>query len=389
VAAPAGLLIALQSLGIIELPVAAAIGLDLVVLAAVGLALHGQLAAERPAARWLTGYSLHIALGGAVGGIAAGILTPLLLPVPIEGLLVLCVAIPLVSGSRWYRVASVPVVAALAAALVFAAVGRPDTLRSVRTFYGYYRVSEPRPGLHVLYSGTTIHGRQDLTSGRAGVPLSYYHPTGPLGQVIDSLQAEHPALRIGAVGLGAGAIAAYGRATDSMWFVEIDPAVVAIASDPSSFTYLADSAASIEVVVGDGRLELETVAPASFDLLVLDAFSSDAVPVHLLTVEALATEMATVAPGGVIAAHISNRYLDLEPVVAAAARDLGLVSIVGTGQPPTDLTDLADASQWVIVGRSYADVADLVDGPEWRTAHADGQRPWTDRSSDLLGALRD
>ena len=99
--------------------------------------------------------------------------------------------------------------------------------------------------------------------------------------------------------------------------------------------------------------------------------------------------MARVAPGGVIAAHISNRFLDLEPVIAAAARDLGLVSIVGTDQPPAELTDLADASQWVIVARSYADLADLVEGQEWRTAHAEGRRAWTDRSSDLLGALRD
>ncbi len=387
--APVGLLVALESMGVIALPVAAAIGIQLVALTAVGLALHGRLAAARPAAKWLTAYSLHVALGGAVGGIAAGILAPLVLPIPIEGLLVMAVAVLLVPGGRWVRIASVPAVVALVVALVATSFGSADTLRSERTFYGFYRVVEPRPGLHVLYSGTTIHGRQDQTAGRAGEPLSYYHRAGPLGQVIESLQAERPALRIGAVGLGAGAVAAYGRATDSMWFVEIDPAVVAIARDPASFTYLADSAASLDVVVGDGRLELEDVAPGAFDLLVLDAFSSDAVPVHLLTVEALATEMAAVAPGGVIAAHISNRFLDLEPVVAAAARELGLVAIAGSDQPAAELTDLADASQWVIVARSYSDLAGLVQGPDWRTAHAGDQAAWTDRSSDLLGALRD
>ncbi|HET7167936.1 MAG TPA: hypothetical protein VFI69_01925, partial [Candidatus Limnocylindrales bacterium] len=129
--------------------------------------------------------------------------------------------------------------------------------------------------------------------------------------------------------------------------------------------------------------------PGSFDLLVLDAFSSDAVPVHLLTVESFRSAMATVAPGGVIAVHISNRYLDLEPVVASAIESLGLVSILGTDLPAAELTGLADASQWVIVARSYSDVADLVTGDEWRTAHAEGRRPWTDRYSDLLGALRD
>ena len=141
--------------------------------------------------------------------------------------------------------------------------------------------------------------------------------------------------------------------------------------------------------MGDGRLELESIPSGAFDLIVLDAFSSDAVPVHLLTVESFATAMRTVAPGGVIAVHVSNRFLDLEPVVAAAARELGFVSIIGSDLPPPELEGLADASQWVIVSRSFADVADLVSGDRWRTAHADGHRAWTDRFSDLLGALRD
>jgi spermidine synthase len=381
----------LAALGLVRPGIGPAIGLDLAALAAVGLALHGRLAADRPAPAWLTGYSLRVALGGALGGIAAGILAPLLLPVAIEGWLVLILAVGLVvvAWGRRRSLLGAPAVAALGLAVVVALVGGGDVLRSVRTFYGVYRVVEPTPGLHVLYSGTTIHGRETFSGPYAGEALSYYHRAGPLGQVITSLQAERPALRIGAVGLGAGAIAAYGRAADSMWFAEIDPAVVAIARDRSSFTFLADSPASISVVVGDGRLELEGMAPGSFDLLVLDAFSSDAVPVHLLTVESFRSAMATVAPGGVIAVHISNRYLDLEPVVASAIESLGLVSILGTDLPAAELTGLADASQWVIVARSYADVADLVTGDEWRTAHAEGRRPWTDRYSDLLGALRD
>ena len=384
------LVVGLSAAGVVRLAIGPAIGLDLVALAAVGLALHGRLAADRPSPAWLTGYSLQVALGGALGGIATGILAPLLLPVATEGWLVLAVGVAIVVGAwgRWGLVGA-PAVGALGLAVVVALVGGGDVLRSARTFYGVYRVVEPSPGLHVLYSGTTIHGRETFTGPYAGEPLSYYYRGGPLGQVITSLQAERPALRIGAVGLGAGAIAAYGRATDSLWFAEIDPAVVSIARDPSSFTFLADAAAPITVVVGDGRLELERVAPGSFDLLVLDAFSSDAVPVHLLTVESFRTSMATVAPGGVIAVHISNRYLDLEPVVASAIESLGLVSILGTDLPAASLTGLADASQWVIVARSYADVAGLVEGDEWRTAHAEGRRPWTDRYSDLLGALRD
>ena len=274
-------------------------------------------------------------------------------------------------------------------AVAWSLIGSPDTIRADRSFYGVYRVDEPRPGLHVLVSGTTIHGRETFDGPLAGEPLSYYHRAGPLGEVIESMQAELPAMRFGAVGLGAGAIAAYGRPTDTYRIAEIDPTVVEIARDPASFTFLADSAATIDVVVGDGRLDLETVAPGSFDLLVLDAFSSDTVPVHLLTVESFATSMRTLAPRGVIAVHISNRFIDLEPVVAAAARDLGFVAIIGSDLPPPELSDLADASQWVVVGRSFADLADLVEGDRWRTAHADGRRAWTDRYSDLLGALRD
>lgn len=382
------LLVALRELGAIQLSIAPAIGLLLATLAAAGLALHGRLAAERPDPVHLTTYSLYVALGGAVGGIAAGVLAPVLFKVPVEGLIVLAVAVLLAIQAGHRRFLSAPAVVAIAVAVAVGLGGAPTLIRLDRSFYGAYRVEEQQPGLHVLTSGTTIHGREMFDGPHAGQPLSYYHRAGPLGEVIESMQAERPDLRIGAVGLGAGAIAAYGRPTDSYRFFEIDPTVVDIARDPASFRYLADSSASIDVVVGDGRLELEGTPPDSFDLLVLDAFSSDAVPVHLLTTEALATAMRTVARGGVIAVHISNRFLDLEPVVAAAARDNGFVSIVGTDLPAAELIGLADASRWVVVGRAYTDLADLVTGPEWETAHASDRRAWTDRYSDLLGALR-
>ena len=382
------LLVAFREIGVIQLPIVAAIGLLLATLAAAGLALHGRLAADRPPPEHLTEYSLFVALGGAIGGIAAGVLAPLLLRVPVEGLIVLAVAVLLASLSGPRRLVSAPALVAIIVAVAVGVGGAPNVIRLDRSFYGVYRVDEPRPGLHVLTSGTTTHGREAFDGPFAGEPLSYYHRAGPLGEVIESMQAERPALRIGAVGLGAGAIAAYGRPTDSYRFFEIDPTVVDIARDPASFRYLADSAASIEVVVADGRLGLEDARADSFDLLVLDAFSSDAVPVHLLTTEALAIAMRTAAPGGVIAVHISNRFLELEPVVAAAARDSGFVSIVGTDLPAAELIGLADASQWVVVGRAYSDVAGLVAGPEWETAHAEGRRAWTDRYSDLLGALR-
>ncbi|HET9085268.1 MAG TPA: fused MFS/spermidine synthase [Candidatus Limnocylindrales bacterium] len=386
---PLAFAVALRKLGVIAPPVGVSIALLLATLGAAGLALHGRLAADRPSPRYLTGYTLLVALGGALGGIAAGILAPLVFNVPLEGLLVLGAAVVLAAPTGWWRVLSVPAVVALGLAIVATIVGPPGTIRVDRSFYGAYRVTAPTPDLHVLYSGTTIHGRETFSGPYAGEPLSYYHRAGPLGEVIASLQQEYPTMRVGAVGLGAGAIAAYGRYGDSYTFFEIDPTVVSIARDPASFTFLADSAASVDVVVEDGRLGLESTPDAAFDLLVLDAFSSDAVPVHLLTVESMATAMRTVAPAGVIAVHISNRFLDLEPIVAAAAKANGFVSIIGSDFPAAELTGLADASQWVIVGRSYSDVADLVAGDRWRTAQVEGRRPWTDRYTDLIGAIRD
>ena len=386
---PLALAVALRKLGVIVLPVVPSIGLLLATLAAVGLALHGRLAADRPSPAHLTRYSLYVALGGALGGIAAGVVAPLAFVVPIEGLLVLVVGVLLASLPGWWRVAAVPPVVAVALAIVMTIVGPAGTVRVDRSFYGVYRVAAPTADLHVLYSGTTIHGRETFAGPYAGEPLSYYHRAGPLGEVIESLQAEDSTMRIGAVGLGAGAIAGYGRPGDTFRFFEIDPTVVSIARDPASFTFLADSAATVDVDVEDGRLGLESTPADAFDLLVLDAFSSDAVPVHLLTVESMATSMRTVAPGGVVAVHISNRFLDLEPIVAGAAHENGFVSIIGSDLPPPELNDLADPSQWVIVARSFADVADLVEGDRWRTAHADGKRPWTDRYSDLIGAIRD
>lgn len=383
------LLVALRKLDVIDMPIGISIVLLLATLAAAGLVLHGRLAADRPSPEHLTAYSLHVAFGGAVGGFVTGLVAPLVFRVPVEGLIVLVVAVLLVSQPSWRITASLPALAGLSVAVAAAVGGAPDLIRLDRSFYGVYRVDQPKPGLHVLTSGTTIHGRQTFDGQFAGEPLSYYHRAGPLGEVIESLQAERPSLRIGAVGLGAGAIAAYGREGDSYRFFEIDPTVVSIAQDPAAFTFLADSPASIEVDVVDGRLGLEATGPGAFDLLVLDAFSSDAVPVHLLTVESFATSVRTLAPRGVIAVHISNRFLDLEPVVAAAARDLGSVAIIGSDTPPPELAELADPSQWVIVGRSFADLAGLVEGDRWRTAHAVDRRAWTDRYSDLLGALRD
>ncbi|MEK6720370.1 MAG: fused MFS/spermidine synthase [Chloroflexota bacterium] len=432
---PAGIaLVAITLVGITARPVELVFAIHLATLGLAGLVLHGALAIDRPAPVRLTEYTLLVALGGALGGLGAAVIGPVVLPIPLElelalvgvllvrsarreadrlrlgpltaadgagVLLVAIVALQLPAAIEGWRALATAGVAATvlvgsrprlfaplaAAALAVGIVVQPAAILIERTFYGTYRVVETAPGRHVLYAGTTIHGMQDAAPGEADEPRSYYHRGGPLGQVITALQRDPRPLRIGAVGLGVGTIAAYGRPGDSFQFFEIDPAVEAIARDPALFTYLADTPAAVEVVIVDGRLGLESVAPAAYDLLVLDAFSSDAVPVHLLTVEALRLSMDRMAPGGVVAIHVSNRYLDLEAVVAAGARELGLIAITGSDLPaPTD-TGRVDASRWVIMARAYSEVADLATGPDWRTAQDHGRRPWTDRASDLLSVL--
>lgn len=427
-------LVAITLVGVTAQPVELVFAIHLATLGLAGLVLHGALAVDRPDPVHLTEYTLFVALGGALGGLAAAVVGPLLLPIPLELELALVAALLLrrtgvgapgrtlgplalrdlaavlavavvalqlpAALETWRPMATLGVIAAVvvgsrprafavfaAAALAVGIVAQPAAVLIERTFYGTYRIVETAPGRHVLYAGTTIHGMQDAAPGESGEPRSYYHRAGPLGQVITALQRDSGPLRIGAVGLGVGTIAAYGRPGDSYEFFEIDPAVEAIARDPALFTYLRDTPAAVDVVILDGRLGLETVAVGSYDLLVLDAFSSDAVPVHLLTVEALALSMGRMAPGGVIAIHVSNRYLDLEAVVAAGARELGLVAIAGSDLPaPTD-PGRVDASKWVVVARAYSELADLANGPEWRTAQDGGLRPWTDRASDLLSVL--
>src|SRR5207244_3866864 len=182
-----------------------------------------------------------------------------------------------------------------------------SSLHTERTFYGVLRVVQGPRHQHVFVHGTTIHGIENFAPGRLDVPLSYYSRQGPIGQVFEELG---PRLHdVGAVGLGSGALAAYGRPGDRVTFYELDPAVARIASNPRWFTYLRDSRADVRIVVGDGRLELAAAPDHGYDLLVLDAFSSDSVPVHLLTREAVELYLSKLRPDGLVAFHVTNRYL--------------------------------------------------------------------------------
>ena len=246
-----------------------------------------------------------------------------------------------------------------------------------RTFFGSYRVSEA-VGQHRFAHGTTVHGTQWLGAQRTE-PTTYYARTGPLGDVF----ATPGIADVGAVGLGVGTLAAYGAPGQRLTFIEIDPAVVDIARDRRMFTYLADSAAHVDVVVGDGRLEVGRLAPRSLDLLVLDAFSSDAIPVHLLTEEAMRVYADSLRPGGLLVVHISNRVFDLAPVLTGSAASLGWTGRVATkGSGPG-----ASRSTWVVMSSDEDRLAPLTAGRGWEPLR--GRRvDWTDDYSSILSVLK-
>ncbi len=278
--------------------------------------------------------------------------------------------------------------AAMAAVFGLALLAVQPAIFTTRTFYGERRVVEDAAGRHALLAGTTIQGIQRYRPiDRRTDPVGYYYRASPMADVIGATDARLPTSRIGLIGLGAGGLAAYGRPGDEMTFYEIDPAVVAIARDPHLFTYLADTKADVKVVVGDGRLSLERAGPGADDLLVVDAFASDSIPVHLLTREAIAGYVEHLAPGGLVAFNVSNRYVALEPVLAAAARDLGLAGLARPDDPTPSLDSDADASHVVVLARSAADLEGLASLPGWRPLVAPIERAWTDRYSDLFGSF--
>jgi SAM-dependent methyltransferase len=298
--------------------------------------------------------------------------------------LVIGALVLLVGGESWFLAASTAIV------LVLATLVLPDpALLRARSFFGVTEVLQPL-GLDrtILLNGTTVHGAQWVDPARRDEPTGYYVRSGPLGDVFATLERARPGPRsIGVVGLGAGGIAAYARPGDALTFYEIDPVVVSVATDPRYFTYLADAPTPPTVVLGDARRSLRSVPAATHDLLVLDAFASDAVPAHLITVEAVADDLRVVRPGGSLVFNVSNRYYELAPVVAAAARSLGLTVVERTFDPTeAELDDGASPSEWLVATTDRAALASLAAGG-WRPV-ATTDHPLTDDHPDLLRLLR-
>ncbi len=376
----------------------------LVPLFAAGLFLcclvgHGELARLAPHPSRLTGFYLAISLGGALGAAAVALGAPVWLPADIELPLLLggfAVVVPLAARAarpgpfgpvRWALLGGA-LAGALALALSLGETAHEsagDARVLVRNFYGTLRVADGF-GVRLLHHGAITHGTQLLDPQLAGRPTTYYSPDSGVGRALRAA-AERPGLHVGVVGLGAGTLAAYGRPGDRYRFYEINPLVVRLAE--TEFTYLGDTPAAVEVVLGDARLSLARERRQRFDLLAVDAFTSDAIPVHLLTREALALYLDHLADGGILAVHVSNRHLDLAPLVRRTAETLGVhVTMVDAyGAAPDDPG--AYGSTWVLIARR----AEALAHPLIREAAAPvparpDLRPWTDDYSNLFQIVR-
>ena len=355
---------------------------------------HGELALLRPGPRHLTLFYLMVSLGGVLGGVLVGIVAPVTLP----GYLELEIALVVVAGLAVMRNLDrpLPIVAALVVivAVTFAALAwrvhsfTEDTVHIVRNHYGVLRVKENSTTVgdqesryRSLVHGAILHGEQWLAEKYRRSATTYYKTTSGIGRTL--LAFEGKPIRVGVIGLGAGSLAVYADADDTYRFYDINPAVIEVAN--TWFTYLKDSPGKMETVLGDARLSLEREAPQQFDVLAIDAFSGDSIPVHLITLEAVGEYLRHLKPEGVLAFHVSNRFLDLKPVLLAIAEKHGLeyAYIHETGDANTTTSD------WVLISRHKPfilrpDIVEVtepvVPQPLWRL--------WTDSYNNLVQVYR-
>ena len=430
-------------------PLAALLLLHLAGLACAGLLCHGRLAADRPPAGRLTEFYLWVALGGALGGAFNAVLSPLVFPGLVEYPLAIVAACLLRPAppktrpdllefflddprpTRWMDVV-VPILLGTAVAVAFAASGQSRPTQSAlagmacglslslsrrplrfglaigaiflaslvisaqggrvldreRSFFGIYRVVASEHGtLHELYSGTTLHGAERMQGSRPGV-LSYYGRAGPAGQAFAALPAS-TTQRVAAVGLGAGSLACLQRPGSQLTFFEIDPAVVRIARNPRHFTFLSHCPVRPAVIIGDGRRALAREPPGRFGLVVIDAFNSDAIPLHLITRQAIEVYRSRTTPRGALLFHLSNRYLDLEPVVGNIAAALHLTCRHRRYTPAKAQRDRGETrSRWALLAGGPGDLGPIAADRRWKPCAVDrSARTWTDDYSSPLGVI--
>jgi len=342
---------------------------------------------------WQRGLDVMIPL--ALGAIVFGLLTVLSNRDSRDPLafLLLYIAPPLVCFSLKARPLrfALGLAALLASSSVFLSAHQPVALRG-RSYYSVFKVvTDPTRNLRLLVHARTVHGAQSLDPARAREPLTYFHRTGPIGQAFSTFTGPYAKPRVAVVGLGAGSLAAYGEPQQRWTFYEIDPLIEAMARDPQYFTYLRDARADVRIVLGDARLSLVKEPDSSVDLLVIDAFGADAIPVHLLTNEAMHIYLRTLQPHGVIAFHVSNRYMQLQPLVGDLANADGLTAIAQDEQKISAEEENAGKapSAWVLVARTPDDLGSLLSDARWRRLERRAvPRVWTDDFSNPLGVMR-
>jgi hypothetical protein len=431
-----------------SLPVAIQAPIHVLTFFFAAMVCHGELAQRRPDGHYLTEFYLSMSVGGVLGGLFNALVAPLIfstvleyplalvlacalrpaqtttsdtplarrldfaLPLIVSGLalammyllnasaskaphtLVLVFIIPAVicfSFSRRPLRFALTVGALMLAAGSYAAAQEHASHRG-RSFFGVHRVFDlPERNLRYLIHGGVVHGIQHLDASKRREPSTYFHKTGPIGQIFDAFAGQPDKDRVGVIGLGIGTLAAYSQAEQDWTFFEIDPAIAALASDPAQFTYLSDSPARTRIVLGDGRIALAKEATSAFDLLVIDAFSSDAVPVHLLTREALRLYLQKLDAGGVLVFNITNSYLNLTPLIGDLAHDAGLVVRV---QHDLFADEAAislgkQTSRWAIMARSVDALGPLATDARWqRVSPRPTPMTWTDDFSNPLSLVR-
>ena len=427
----------------------ATMAVNLLALFVLALCCHGELYARRPAPSRLTEFYLWTSVGGVIGGVFAGLLAPYLfnrtyeypilvvaalfaLPGAFVGtplqyvkriwpaLVVAAVAvvqphlfdvrlgtdamlpfqIMLVALVGWMllqRHDPVRLAAIAVAGFIITGVWQPglNVIETARSFFGVHRVVETSDGTHrLLHHGTTIHGAERVrdadgarVTGRPE-PLTYYYFGGPISESIAAARAAQGGLNsVAVVGLGAGSLACHSKPGEAWTFFEIDPEVVRIARDPKMFRFLSSCAPDAKIVLGDARLTLAASAQ-QYDLIVLDAFSSDAIPTHLLTREALRAYLARLTPRGIIVFHISNRHMELAKVVAAVGAAEGLTTLVKADDKANQfVTDFHAAALVAVLARDAADFGSLAQTPGWHAEAAGSVVAWTDDYSDIVGAI--
>ncbi len=358
---------------------------------------HGELYRLRPPPRHLTAFYLTVSAGGALGGLLVAVVAPL----AFNGYYELGLAMVAVAFLAALRCATLHDLArnmSLAALMGVTGAAIYDGLRfsqdvrlAARNFYGVLRVKEyGTPGdpshLRRLLHGVIMHGEQYLHPEHRGLATTYYQHGSGIGAALIARRGQPGAMRVGVIGLGTGTLAAYGRKGDTYRFYDINPRVVEVAG--REFTYLADSDATIELEIGDARLSLEHEPPQHFDVLVVDAFSSDAIPVHLITQQALALYLRHVKADGIVAFHVSNRFLALVPVVARLARANSAHAVAVFEDSDEDQS--RTQSDWVLVSRDLK----ALQGKEFEAVDAapaedrEELRTWTDDYSNLIQILK-